>query len=204
MPCSAVHTAVARVPDPHQMRSARPGDWGRMARGWLTPVICGSLMATPAPAIAARNSSVCARARSASVVPSCGTKPNDSEPRSAVSGDPRLTPSCSRPARDEVGGRGLLGHVERVLVAHVDHAGAEFDLRRAGGHGGEQRKRRRELAGEVVHAHVRAVDTDLLGGNRQFDHLQVRVGRGSRQRSGDRLPVTEGEEPDFLHVHVNA
>ena len=42
MPCSAVQTAVARVPEPHQMRSGRPGDCGSIAeRLRSTPVICG-------------------------------------------------------------------------------------------------------------------------------------------------------------------
>jgi hypothetical protein len=58
MPCSAAHTAVARVPAPHQMRSGSPGERGSIASGCETPVICGFDIATPAPAMAARNTSV--------------------------------------------------------------------------------------------------------------------------------------------------
>ena len=32
------------------------------------------------------------------------------------------------PACDEIGGTGVLGHVERVLAAHVDHGRADLDL----------------------------------------------------------------------------
>ena len=67
MPCSPVQAAVARVPDPHQIRSASPGDWGWIGRWPSDPVICGSAGATPAPAIAARNSAVCERAMSPSL-----------------------------------------------------------------------------------------------------------------------------------------
>ena len=35
------------------------------------------------------------------------------------------------PAGDDVGGPGVLGHIERVLVAHVDDGGAGLDARRA-------------------------------------------------------------------------
>ena len=72
MPCSAVQTAVARVPAPHQMRSGRPGDCGWIASPPTAP-ICGLPRATAVPAIASRNTSVCARAMSASVSPSAGT-----------------------------------------------------------------------------------------------------------------------------------
>src|SRR3712207_8965241 len=37
-------------------------------------------------------------------------------------------------AADQVGRRRLLGHVQGVLVTHVDDAGAQLDPRRAGGH----------------------------------------------------------------------
>ena len=68
----AAHWPVARVPDPHQIRSARPGDWGWMARPPLTPVRAGSVRATTAPLIAARKISALLRALSASVWSSAG------------------------------------------------------------------------------------------------------------------------------------
>ena len=98
-PWRAAHSPVARVPAPHQMRSARPSDCGCTASlADMPPVIRGSASTRRSPRIAARNSAVFRRARSASVEPSGGTYPKASEPRSAVSGDPRLTPSCSRPS----------------------------------------------------------------------------------------------------------
>ena len=44
------------------------------------------------------------------------------------------------PAGDEVGGAGVLGHVERVLVAHVDHGRADLDAAGLRADGGEQRE----------------------------------------------------------------
>ena len=74
------------------------------------------------PAIAARNTSVCARAMSASL---CAVARHVAERLGAAqrglrraAADPELQP----PAADQVGGRRVLGHVQRVLVAHVDHA----------------------------------------------------------------------------------
>jgi len=63
----------------------------------------------------------------------------------------------------------------------------------------QQRKRRGELAGEVVHAHEGTVEPQLLGGDRELDRLDERVARGLRLRPGGRLPVPEGEEPDPFH-----
>src|SRR3954465_5902757 len=54
MPCAAPPSAVRRVPEPHQIRSARPGDCGWIGIGASKPVIAGSERATPAPAIAWR------------------------------------------------------------------------------------------------------------------------------------------------------
>ena len=38
--------------------------------------------------------------------------------------DAKLKP----PARDQVGRTGILDHVERVFIAHIDNAGADLDL----------------------------------------------------------------------------
>jgi hypothetical protein len=102
------------------------------------------------------------------------------------------------PAGDQVGRRRLLGHVERVLVAHVDNGGPDLDPLGARPNRRQQRERGRQLRREVVHAHVRAVDPDLLGGLRQFDRLVERVGRGPRLRAGSVLPVAEAQETDAL------
>ena len=61
-------------------------------------------------------------------------------------------------AGDEVGGAGVLGHVEGVLVAHVDDGGADLDAARPRADRREQRKGRGELAGKVVDADIGAVE----------------------------------------------
>jgi hypothetical protein len=80
------------------------------------------------------------------------------------------------PAGDQVGRAGVVGHVVRVLVTHVDHAGADLDPAGAGTHRGKQRKRGGELAGEVVDAEERAVGTQRLRCDSQLDRLKERVG----------------------------
>ena len=102
-------------------------------------------------------------------------------------------------ASDEVGGAGILGHVERVLVAHVDDRGADLDALGPGAAGREQRERRAELAGEVMDAEIGAVSAELLGRNGELDRLQERVGRRAGQRLRRRGPVAEGQEADVFH-----
>jgi hypothetical protein len=70
---AAAHCAVARVPEPHQIRSASPGDCGWMASPPLIPVRSGSVRATAAPLMAARKISVLRLALSAAVSPSGAT-----------------------------------------------------------------------------------------------------------------------------------
>src|SRR5262249_47988036 len=110
------------------------------------------------------------------------------------------------PAREQIRrGRGL-GHVERVLVAHVDHAGADLDPARPDADRREARGRRGELAREVVDADERAVDPDLLRGDRELDRLAERVAAGVRQPAA-RVPGAEREEADLpgsSHGPVNA
>ena len=101
---------------------------------------------------------------------------------------------------EQIGCGRVLRHVERVLVPHVDHGGADLDPARPDADRGEERERRRQLAGEVMHPDERAVDAELLGGDRELDRLKVRVARGARQRPVGRLPMAEREEADALPV----
>jgi len=110
--------------------------------------------------------------------------------------DPELQPA----AADEVGGGGVLRHVERVLVAHVDDSGPDLDAARARADRGQQRERRRELPREVVDADERAVEAQLLGRLGELDRLHERVAGGPRLRAAGRLPVAEGEEADAGHA----
>ena len=94
-------------------------------------------------------------------------------------------------AGDQVGGARVLRHVQRVLVAHVDDGGADLDLARARADRREQRERRAELTREVMHAEVRAVRAELLGGDGELDRLEQRVGAGANLRLRRRRPVPE-------------
>ena len=76
-------------------------------------------------------------------------------------------------------------------------------LRRARADGREQRERRAELAGEVMHAEVGAVGAELLGGDGQLDRLQQRVRRRAHLRLRRRRPVPERQEPDLFHEPIS-
>ena len=89
-------------------------------------------------------------------------------------------PSCRRPPL--IGAAGVLRHVERILVAHVDDRGADLDLFGPRADGGEQWERRAELAGVVMHAEKSTIGAERLGGDRKLDRLQQRVGRRSHFR----------------------
>ena len=101
--------------------------------------------------------------------------------------DAELEPS----ARDQVGGARVFGHVQRILVAHVDDGRADLDFFRACAYRGEQGERRAELTREVVHAEVRAVGAELLGGDRELDRLRQCVGPRANLRVRRRRPVPE-------------
>jgi hypothetical protein len=152
MPSFAAHSAVAFELAPHQMRSRKPSDFGMTPRHVGVGLAFGRLIAEVAPAV------------------------DDLLRRAAA--DPELQPS----AGDQIRGARVLDHVERILVPHVDDRGADLDPARPRADRGQQRKRRAELAREMVHAEVGAVEAELLGGDRQIDRLQERVGPRSRLR----------------------
>ena len=107
---------------------------------------------------------------------------------------PELQPA----ARDDVRRARVLRHVQRILVAHVDDGRADLDRARSRADRRKQRKRRTELAREMVHAEVRAVGAQLLGGNGELDGLQQRVGRGAYLRAVRVTPMPERQESDLL------
>ena len=84
-------------------------------------------------------------------------------------------PELEATARDEVGGAGVLDHVQRVLVAHVDDGRADLDALRPRADRREQRERRGELLGEVVDAEVGAVGAEVLDRLGELDRLDERV-----------------------------
>ena len=102
--------------------------------------------------------------------------------------------------RNEIRHGGKFSHVERVFVAHVNHAGAELDAFGLSGDRGEQRVRGRLLLVEVVHAEERAVQSDVFGAYSKVDCLVQRFCGGGYARAGDLSPVAEGEEAELLLV----
>jgi hypothetical protein len=70
----------------------------------------------------------------------CGRAPADAE--------------LQAPACDEIGGTGVLGHVERVLVAHVDHGRADLDPAGIRPDRRQERQGRGELAREFMHPEI--------------------------------------------------
>src|SRR4026207_1171557 len=62
--------------------------------------------------------------------------------------------------------------------------------------GSQRRKGRRELPREVVHAEIRAVCPELLGGDGQLDGLEQRVGGRSRARRRGGGPVAGRPAPN--------
>ncbi len=93
----------------------------------------------------------------------------------------------------------VLGHVERVLVAHVDDGRADLDAAGLRADGGQQRKGRGELAGEVMHAEIGAVRAQFFGRDGEIDGLQQRVGGRARLRMRRGRPVPERQETDLFH-----
>src|SRR5207249_3169209 len=87
-----------------------------------------------------------------------------------------------------------------VFVAHVDDGSTDLNLLRASADGGEEREWRAELACEVVHAEVRAVEAQRFGGYRQLDRLQTRIRRCAYVRVRLWCPVPEGEKADCFHA----
>ena len=64
----------------------------------------------------------------------------------------------------------------RVLIPHVDHCGANFNLLRLSTDGREQRKWRCQLSREVMNAEVGSVHPQALGLHSEIDGLQERIG----------------------------
>ena len=93
-----------------------------------------------------------------------------------ASADAQLQTSAS----DEIGGPGVLGHIEWVLVAHVDHCRADLDAAGFHADGREERERRSKLAGEVMDPEIGAVGAQLLSRDGEVDGLQEHV----RRRAG--------------------
>ena len=101
-------------------------------------------------------------------------------------------------AGELIQGCGLLGEVERIFVAHVNHAGAHLDLLGGGGNRTKQWHRRGRLWHEVVDAEGGIVHADLV---RSLGDLQVDLGDLLRRRpalAADGI-MPEAQETESSH-----
>ena len=88
-------------------------------------------------------------------------------------------PELEATAGDEVGRPGVLDHVQRVLVAHVDDGRADLDPLGPRADRRQERERRRQLLGEVVDPEVGSVRPQVLDGLGELDGLDQRIRRRS-------------------------
>jgi len=95
------------------------------------------------------------------------------------------------PAGNDVGCTGVLRHVQRVLISHIDDRRADLNPLGFRACRRKQRKGRAELPGEVMHTEVSPVGAEVFGCGRQVDRLQKRVRSRSRLRLGRRRPMAK-------------
>ena len=109
--------------------------------------------------------------------------------RRPVSRVPHHSACCPR----RPGSRGV---VEYISIA------VDVRRRRARADGGEEREPRAELACEVVHPEICAIDAQFFRGYRELDRLQKRIRRGAYVRVRRWCPVPEGEKTDLFHATI--
>ena len=80
------------------------------------------------------------------------------------------------PASDQIRSASVFRHGMRVLIPHVDHCGAKFNLVRPGTDCSEQREGGCQLLREVMNAEVSPIYSQALSLNREINGLQQRVG----------------------------
>jgi len=98
------------------------------------------------------------------------------EPTDHLLGRAATDPELQSAAGNDIGRPGVLRHVERVLVAHVDNAGPNLDSPGPRTDGGEKGERGSQLARKVVDAEVRAIRAELFGRDSQLDRLEQGIG----------------------------
>ena len=200
MPSFAAHSAVALVAAPHQIRSRKPSRMRLEAQqagrvGKHRPRV--GLGKTLAAQHLEQHLGVLPR--HVGVALALGRRVAEIAPAvDHLLGRAAADAELQAPAGDEVGRAGVLGHVERVLVAHVDDGGADLDAPGPRADRRQQRKRRAELAREMMHPEIGAVRAELLRRDGEVDRLQQRVGRRARLRLRRRRPVAERQEADLL------
>ena len=201
MPCCAVHSAVARDPGAPPDPVAQPGRVRFRAKqpGRVREHRGGAGFGEPG---AGQRLEEDLRVLAGHVGVRRALRRHIAEVPEAVDdllGRAAADPELQATAGDEVGGPGVLDHVQRVLVAHVDDRRPDLDALGSGADRRQERERRRQLLGEVVDAEVGAVAAQILDRLGELDRLDQRVRRGTHLRVGRGRPVPEREEPDLLH-----
>ena len=182
IPSLAAQAAVALVAAPHQMRSRNPSEYGsrRSSPGGLGNIGRGFGLAKPLPRSRSRNSSAWRRPMPASSSPSTGLVAKIAPSIDHLLGRTAADSQLQAPASDEIRSASVLRHVVRVLIAHVDDGGADFNLSRLGADRREQRKWRCQLPREMMNTEVGSVHSQALGLDGEVNGLQERVSRRLR------------------------
>jgi hypothetical protein len=87
--------------------------------------------------------------------------------------DPQLQASAGY----EIRRAGVLGHVVRILIPHIDHCCADFDFSRLRPNRSKQRKWGCKLLCEVMNTEVGSVHSHALGLDGKINGLQEHVSR---------------------------
>src|ERR1700733_7346685 len=80
-------------------------------------------------------------------------------------------------ARDQIRSSSVLRHVMRILIPHIDHRGANFNLSRFSTHRREQRKRGCEVLRKMMNPEVGSFHSEALGFHGEVNGLQECVSR---------------------------
>ena len=78
-------------------------------------------------------------------------------------------------AGDQVRSAGILRHVVRIFIAHVDHRGADLNPLRLGADRREQWERRCQLPRKVMDTKVGSIHSQTLGLHSEVNRLQERI-----------------------------
>ena len=97
-------------------------------------------------------------------------------------GRPAADSQLQARASDEIRRAGVFGHVVRILIPHVDDGRADLDCLGLRAYRRQQRKRRRQLSGEVMNAEISAINAESLRLDREIDRLQQHISRRARLR----------------------
>ena len=123
---------------------------------------------------------------------------------SLIAANNRLGRAAADAERDAAVGQNIqrgsfFREIERVFIAHVDHAGADLDILGLGRNRRQKRHRRGLLLGEVMHAEIGAVHAKLVGADADFDRLFQHFAGVARLRAACVHIVAEAQKAECPH-----